>query len=61
LAIHLGEIFMRASSLVIAFSLAAAVNGAAIAGAVEWPQFRFDNKHDGVNKFEKVLNRKNVL
>lgn len=52
---------MRASSLVIAFSLAAAVNGAAIAGAVEWPQFRFDNKHDGVNKFEKVLNRKNVL
>ena len=27
---------------------------------IDWPQFRFDNKHDGVNKFETILDEKNV-
>lgn len=30
------------------------------AQAIDWPQFRFDDRHDGVNKFEKTLGKKNV-
>lgn len=32
----------------------------AIAGDVNWPQFRFDNNRTGFNRFETVLNRQNV-
>ena len=34
--------------------------GAARPGSIDWPQFRFDNRHDGFNKFETTLTRKNV-
>jgi outer membrane protein assembly factor BamB len=45
----------------VILSLTVAMSGTALAaGTVEWPQFRFDDKHDGVNKFEKTLNRRNV-
>ncbi len=30
------------------------------AAGVDWPQFRFNGKHTGVNPFETVLNRRNV-
>src|SRR5438093_1040594 len=32
----------------------------ASAATVDWPQFRFDNNHTGVNPLEKTLNRRNV-
>lgn len=51
---------MRASCLMVAFSLTLATSGAVFAAPVEWPQFRFDDRHDGVNKFENTLNRGNV-
>lgn len=32
----------------------------ASAGAIDWPQFRFDNNRTGFNRFENTLNRQNV-
>jgi outer membrane protein assembly factor BamB len=34
--------------------------GSAIAGELDWPQFRFDSNRTGFNRFETVLNRRNV-
>jgi outer membrane protein assembly factor BamB len=34
--------------------------GAAPQAAVDWPQFRFDDNHDGVNPFETAITKKNV-
>jgi outer membrane protein assembly factor BamB len=38
----------------------AAVVGASPGAAIDWPQFRFDDRHDGVNTQETVLGAKNV-
>jgi len=60
---------MRSTRLFLAmagiFSLACAsaclAQGTAHATSnIDWPQFRFDNKHDGFNKFESTLGRDNV-
>jgi outer membrane protein assembly factor BamB len=40
-------------ALVSAFAAAPAL-------ATDWPQFRFDDRHTGVNPFETTLNRRNV-
>jgi outer membrane protein assembly factor BamB len=45
----------------LTFGLAAAPALASSPGAeVDWPQFRFNSNHTGVNPFETVLNRTNV-
>jgi outer membrane protein assembly factor BamB len=40
--------------------LAAAVISSAHAADLDWPQFRFNDAHSGVNKFETTLSRRNV-
>jgi outer membrane protein assembly factor BamB len=47
----------RSLALTIAFVSAFA---AAPARSTDWPQFRFDDSHTGVNPFEKTLTRRNV-
>jgi outer membrane protein assembly factor BamB len=32
----------------------------AVAGDLDWPQFRFDNNRTGFNRFESMINRRNV-
>ena len=50
-----------ATALVLSFGLAGSMPaGASGAGAVDWPQFRFDDNRTGFNPFETVLNKSNV-
>jgi hypothetical protein len=50
---------MRAGLLALIFGLGFGVASAA-AGDTDWPNFRFDRKHTGVNPFETVLSKKTV-
>jgi PQQ-like domain len=41
-------------------SLTGAISTDAVIGPVNWPQFRFNDKHTGLNNSEKILTRKTV-
>lgn len=51
---------MRHPLAIAALALVALTAPALSRGRIDWPQFRFNDGHTGVNKFEKVLNRDNV-
>jgi outer membrane protein assembly factor BamB len=60
---------IRIAAVVAAFALIGAVAGPAMgAGAapgrlaktIDWPQFRFNDQHTGVNRFEQTIGKQNV-
>ncbi len=44
----------------VCLSLSVVASPASAAGTVNWPQFRFNDDHTGLNPFETVLNARNV-
>lgn len=51
---------MRNHHLAVTLSTALLFGTGAFAGGVDWPQFRFNDAHTGVNKFEQILGKKSV-